>query len=156
MSRPPPTDNIVCRNRKALYRFEILEEIECGLVLRGTEVKSLRDKAVSIEESFGRIINNEVWLFGLHVSSYKFAHARYHDPLRRRKLLLRSGEIRRLKPKVEQKGLTLVPTRIYFNARGVAKVSLALAQGKKLADKREAIKTREHRREIDRAMRRKQ
>ena len=154
MSKGTPDDRTVCRNRKAGYRFEIIEEFECGLCLLGTEVKSLREKQASLEEAYARLGGSELWLINFHIGPYKFGTAGQHDSVRKRKLLMHAREIRKLQPKVEQKGLTLVPLRVYFNARGIAKVSVALARGKTSADKRESLKAREHRREIDRAMRR--
>src|SRR3972149_5267785 len=155
MSKAAPTDNTVCRNRKAAFRFEILEQFDCGIVLRGTEVKSLRDKNASIEEAYARIEDDELWLIGSHIAAYSFAHAQNHDPLRRRKLLIHAREIRKLRPQVEQKGLTLVPLRIYFNERGIAKVTVALCRGETLGAKRRPLQTREHKREMDRALHRK-
>ena len=155
MVKKTAPDRTVCRNRKATHRFHILEKIECGIALVGTEVKSLRERAASIEEAYARIENDELWLVGCHIAAYKFGHTRNHEPQRRRKLLLHAREIHKLKPKTEQKGLTLVPLAIYFNERGIAKVSLGLAVGKKVADKRQDLKARDHKREIDRAMRRK-
>ena len=155
MSKQPPTDDTVCRNRKAAFRFEILEQFECGIMLRGTEVKSLRDKNASIEEAYARIEDDELWLIGSHIAAYTFAHALNHEPLRRRKLLIHAREIRKLRPQVELKGLTLVPLRMYFNERGIAKVSVALCRGKTLGDKRRTLQTREHKREMDRALHRK-
>jgi len=155
MSKLKPTDDTVCRNRKAAFRFEILEQIGCGVMLLGTEVKSLRDKNASIEEAYARIEDDELWLIGAHIAAYSFAHAQNHDPLRRRKLLIHSSEIRKLRPQVEQKGLTLVPLHIYFNERGIAKVTVALCRGKTLGDKRRTLQTREHKREMDRALHRK-
>jgi len=154
MAKNDPADQAVCRNRKALHRFEILEKLECGVSLRGTEVKSLRDRAASIDEAYARIDDDELWLVGAHIAPYKFGHSQTHEPLRRRKLLVHALELRKLKHKVDQKGMTLVPLAIYFNKRGLAKVSLGVARGKKLADKRRDLQTREHKREIDRAMRR--
>ena len=124
-------------------------------MLLGTEVKSLRDKNASIEEAYARIEDDELWLIGAHIAAYSFAHAQNHDPLRRRKLLIHSSEIRKLRPQVEQKGLTLVPLHIYFNERGIAKVTVALCRGKTLGDKRRTLQTREHKREMDRALHRK-
>ena len=155
MSKPKPTYDTVCRNRKAAFRFEILEQFECGIMLRGTEVKSLRDKNSSIEEAYARVEDDELWLIGSHIAAYTFAHAQNHEPLRRRKLLIHAREIRKLRPQVEQKGLTMVPMRIYFNERGIAKVTVALCRGKSLGDKRRTLQTREHKREMDRALHRK-
>ena len=147
-------DQTICRNRRATFRFQILEKIECGIALQGTEVKSLRARSASLEEAYALIEGGEVWLIKFHIASYKYGHCRNHDPTRMRKLLLHAREIRKLKPKVEQRGLTLVPLRVYFNDRGLAKVTLALAKGKTFADKREAIKARDDKREMNRAIRR--
>jgi SsrA-binding protein len=147
-------NNTVCRNRKATHRFEIVAKLECGLALVGTEVKSIREKQVSLDEAYARIENGELWLVGAHIGMYRHGHTTSHEPLRRRKLLVHRQELRKLKPKVEQKGLTLVPLRIYFNERGLAKLTLALARGKRQADKRESLRARDQKREMDRAMRR--
>lgn len=153
MAKPPPQDNTICRNRKAGFRFEVLEELECGMALEGTEVKSLRDRNATLDEAYARIDDNEVWLIGCHISPYVYGNTQNHEPTRKRKLLLRRDQIRKLKPKVEQRGLTLVPLRIYFNDRGLAKMTLALCKGKSVADKRQSMKARDDRREMDRAMR---
>ncbi len=155
MGKATSQDNTVCRNRKATFRFEFLDQFECGIVLEGPEVKSLRDKAVSLEEAYARIVNDEVWLIGMHIAAYKHTSREVGEPTRRRKLLLHSHEVRKLRPKVEQKGLTLVPVRLYFNDRGIAKVTLALARGKTVGDKRQALKARDDQREMNRALRRK-
>ena len=147
-------DQTVCRHRQAGRRFEIIEKIECGLVLEGTEVKSLRERSASIEEAHARIIDEELWLIGCHIATYKFGHTRNHNPLRRRKLLAHTSQIRKLRVRVEQKGLTLIPLRIYFNRRGLAKVTLGIARSKKPADRRSDLKARDHQREIDRALQR--
>jgi len=149
-----PVDQTICTNRKAGFRFEILEKIECGVVLLGSEVKSLRDKNASIEEAYVRLDDGELWLIGAHINPYAFANTQNHDPVRKRKLLAHKSELRKLKPKIEQKGLTIVPLRIFFNARGLAKVTVALARGKTIGDKRQSIKAREHKREMSRALRR--
>ncbi len=154
MGKKRPPDNTICRNRKASFRFHILEEIECGIALLGTEVKSLRARDASLEEAYARIENGELWLINCHISAYKFASTEDHDTVRRRKLLVHARELAKLRPKVEQRGLTLVPLRLYFNDRGLAKVTLGLARGKAARDKRQAIKAREHKREMERATRR--
>ena len=154
MPKQRATDNIVCRNRRATFRYEILQTLECGVVLLGTEVKSLRERAASLDEAYARIDRGELWLVDSHISSYRFGHTTNHDPKRRRKLLLHARELRKLKPIVEKKGQTLVPLQIYFNSRGLAKVTLAVARGKKVADKRQALKARDDQREIRRAIRR--
>lgn len=154
MKRKRDPDLTVCRNRRATFRFQILETIECGLVLTGTEVKSLREHDASLSEAYARIINGELWLIGFHITPYKFGTTQDQDPLRHRKLLVHARELNKLRPKIEQKGLTLIPLSVYFNERGLAKVSLALACGKSVGDKRQVLRSRDDRREIDRAMRR--
>ena len=153
MGKKPGPDGAVCRNRRASYRFQIIEKIECGVALSGAEVKSLRNRAASLEEAYAIIDNNELWLIKCHIAPYSHGPAQRHDPLRRRKLLIHARELRKLKPRVERRGQTLVPLRIYFNERGLAKVTLALAQGKTSRDKREDLKARDHKRDMDRAMR---
>jgi len=142
---------VIATNRKARHEYHILDEWEAGLVLTGSEVKSLRDGKVSFQDSFARVEGGEVWLHSLHISPYLQANRQNHDPLRPRKLLLRRQEIRKLIGKVEEKGLTLVPLEIYFQ-RGYAKVRIALARGKQLHDKREALKKRDQEREARRAL----
>lgn len=141
----------VARNRKARHEYEILDTYEAGLVLKGPEVKSLRDGAVSFQDSFARVENGEVWLHSLHISPYEQANRFNVDPVRPRRLLLNRQEIRQLAVKTEEKGLTLVPLEIYFK-RGFAKVELAVGRGKKLHDKRETLKRRQQDREARRAM----
>ncbi len=138
-------------NKKARYRFEVLDRVEVGLVLAGAEVKSLREGKISLDEAFGRIYDNEVFLVGAHITQYAAAGTWQPEPTRRRKLLLRRQEIRRLKAKVTQKGLTLVPLEVYFNERGLAKVTLALCRGKRTHDKREDLKKKDARREMRQA-----
>lgn len=140
---------VVARNRKARHEYEILETFEAGMVLKGPEVKSLRDGKASFQDAFARVEGGEMWLHSLHISPYEQANRFNVDPLRVRKLLLNRHEIRRLVGKVEEKGLTLVPLEIYFS-RGNAKIQLALARGKKLHDKRDALKQRQ----LDREARR--
>lgn len=144
---------IIVRNRKARHEYEILETLEAGLALKGPEVKSLRAGDVSLREAFARIEDGEAWLHQMHVKPYDAANRWNAEPTRRRKLLLRSREIRRLGAEVEQKGLTLVPLDLYFR-RGYAKVTLALGRGKKRHDKRAKKKRQTHEREMERAMRR--
>jgi len=153
MAKKKIADSAICRNRKATFRFELLEKLDCGLVLKGAEVKSLRERRVSLDEAYVRIERGELWLIGCHIGQYSHDSAERYDSLRPRKLLVHARELRKLAPKVDQKGLTLVPVRIHFNARGLAKVEIALARGKRLADKRQALKGREHQREMDRAVR---
>ncbi len=140
-------------NRKARHDYFIDETIEAGLVLSGSEVKSLRDGRANLKDSFARVAGGEAQLLNLHISPYDAAHRDNHEPTRTRKLLLHRREIDRLEGQVRQKGLTLIPLRLYFNARGRAKVELGLGRGKKQYDKRATIKEREARRETARAMR---
>ena len=155
MPKKKKDDTSICRNRKASFRFELLERVECGIGLRGSEVKSLREGQATLEEAYATIENDELWLIGMHISPYAFDQSvEKNEPNRRRKLRARAREIRKLKPQVEQKGLTLIPVRAYFNERGIAKIEIAVARGKAHADKRQAIREREHRREMDRAIHR--
>ena len=142
---------VVATNRKARHEYDILETFEAGMVLKGPEVKSLRDGRASFQDAFARLDRGEVWLEGVHISPYEQANRYNVDPVRSRKLLMHRGEIRRLVGKVEERGLTLIPLEIYFS-RGHAKVTLALARGRKLHDKREALKRRMQEREARRAM----
>ena len=152
MSRTGAGEKLVASNRRAHHNFDILETYEAGLVLQGTEVKSLRDSRADLKESYARIDGDEAWLLGLHISPYAQGNLANHDPLRPRKLLLHRGEINRLLGKIMEKGLTLVPLRLYFK-QGRAKVELGLARGRKTLDKRHAIREREERREVARALR---
>ena len=143
---------MVCRNRKAHFLYHLLEEFEAGLVLSGTEVKSLRQGKASLQESYGEFREGELYLVGCHVNEYAEGNRYNHDPLRDRKLLMSRKQILRLRSKVEEKGLTLVPLSIYFRG-GWAKVKLALARGKKTFDKREDIKKKDADREARRVLR---
>lgn len=154
MAKKETTARPRIRNRKASFRFELLEKIECGIVLQGTEVKSLRAGLGSLEEAFARVQNGELWLLGFHIPHYEHGNVNNHDPNRPRKLLLHKREIVKLMPKVTQRGQTLVPLAVYFNDRGIAKITIALAKGKTHGDKRQDLKSREAKRDIDRAMRR--
>ncbi|MFZ5897649.1 MAG: SsrA-binding protein SmpB [Bacillota bacterium] len=145
-------DKVVCENRKARHDYFILETHEAGMVLTGTEVKSLRAGKGNLKDSFARVENAEVWLHNMHISPYEQGNRFNHEPKRPRKLLMHKGEIMRLLGKTREKGLALVPLKVYFK-NGKAKVELALVKGKKLYDKREDIAKREARREIERATR---
>lgn len=147
---------IVTENRKARHDYFIEETLEAGIVLTGTEVKSLRGGKANIKDSFARVENGEVVLYDMHISPYEQGNRFNHEPRRPRKLLLHKEEIRRLIGKTREKGLTLIPLRVYFNSQGRAKVELALARGKKLYDKREAIRERDAKREIEKAFREQQ
>lgn len=135
-------EKLVVRNRKAFHEFEVLEQVEAGLVLQGTEVKSLRDGNIQLGDAYARFKAGELYLVNAHISEYKMGGWTNHDPRRPRKLLLHRREIARLSTKVEEKGLTLVPLAVYFK-RGYAKVRLGICRGKKLYDKRAALKQRE-------------
>jgi SsrA-binding protein len=144
----------VATNRQASYRFNLLERFECGIVLTGTEVKSLRESGAQLKDAYAVVRDGEVWLIGLYIAPYGPAARENHDPERPRKLLLHRSEIERLVGLSRERGLTLVPTRIYFaGPRSRAKVEIALARGKDLYDKREAIKTRDMARDVQRELR---
>ena len=142
----------VATNRQASFRFNLLERLEAGLVLTGTEVKSLREGKAQLKDGYATVRDGEVWLHNVHIPPYGPASRENHDPDRSRKLLLHRREIDRLVGSTREKGLTLVPTRIYFSGPR-AKVELALARGKDLYDKRESIRTREMQRDMQRALR---
>lgn len=141
------------KNKKAYHNFEITDKLEAGLVLLGTEVKSIREGNVSMGDSFVRVFGEELFLVNLHIAEYKQGGFANHDPMRKRKLLLHRGEIKRLSGKVRERGFTVVPLRIYFNERGLAKVEIGLCRGKRKYDKREAIRKRDQAREASRDMR---
>jgi SsrA-binding protein len=145
----------IAENRKARHRFTILESMECGIALVGSEVKSLRDGKISLDEAYGRIKGDEVWLIGCDIPEYANASLWNHEPKRPRKLLLKRREVDKFARRAKEKGLTLVPLRMYFNGRGIAKVLMGLCRGKQLHDKREVLKKTTMKREMDRAMRRK-
>lgn len=149
---PPPGVKIVATNRQARREFEILDTVEAGLVLRGSEVKSLRNAKAQLSEAYGRIHEGEAWLNSLHISQYEHSSLAFgHDTDRPKKLLLHKSEIVRLQNQIDQKALTLVPLALYFKD-GRAKVELALARRKRLVDKRETIQRREADREAQREM----
>ena len=143
----------IATNRQASYRFEFLDKLECGVVLQGTEVKSLREGSAQLKDGYASIRDGELWLHNVHIPPYGPASRDNHDPERPRKLLAHKREIDRLVGRINERGLTLVPTRLYFSG-GRAKVEIALARGKDVGDKRQAIKEREMKREMERAIRR--
>ena len=143
----------VATNRQASHRYHLLEKWECGLVLQGTEVKALRDGKAQIKDGYASVRDGEVWLHNVHIPPYGPASRENHEPERPRKLLMHKREIDRLIGKTREKGLTLVPTRLYFS-NGRAKVEIALGRGKDVGNKRQAIKEREMKREMERAIRR--
>src|SRR3954453_4631755 len=153
MAREQGKDEIrdVCRNRRATHEYEILDRLECGLVLTGTEGKSLRDGHAMLEDAYAKVEGGEVWLIGSEVPEYVFGNRMNHKPKRPRKLLLHRREIARFAGKASQKGFTLVPLRLYFK-NGKAKVELAVAKGKQQHDKRDSLKKKDAEREIKRAM----
>ena len=138
-------------NRKAFHDYEILETLESGIVLTGTEIKALRGHDASLQEAYVKILKNEVWLIGSHIAPYKFGNVYNHEERRDRKLLLHKREIRHLKTEMEMKGLTLIPLAMYLK-NGRVKVKVGIAKGKKKGDKRAAIKEKDEKRQIDRAM----
>jgi len=144
---------IVCQNRKARHDYEIVETIEAGIALLGTEVKSLRGGRANLKDSYARIRKGEAYLFGVHISAYSHASYDNHDPERVRKLLLHRQEIKRLLAKTQERGFSLIPLKIYFK-NGKAKVELALGRGKKSYDKRETLKRKQETRELDRVRKR--
>lgn len=144
---------VVCRNRKASHEYEILQDLECGVVLHGSEVKSIRNGKVSIDEAYARIRDGELWLVGCHIGEYPQANVQNHEPLRVRKLLLHKRELAKFAEKAEERGHTLIPLDVHFSD-GKVKVKLAVARGRKLHDKREKLKADDAKREIRQAMRR--
>jgi SsrA-binding protein len=150
VSRPPEGDRTVASNRRARHDYEIEERFEAGIVLTGSEVKSLRAGRASIAESFARVENGEVWIENMHIPPYEQGEKRGYDPRRTRKLLLHRKQIERLIGKTAERGLALVPMRVYFT-HGLAKVELGLGRGRRRFEKRQAIAEREHRREMERA-----
>jgi SsrA-binding protein len=142
---------VICRNKRAFHEYEVLESLECGVALTGTEVKSLRDGHASLEDAYAKLDGGEVWMIGSDVPEYAMGNRMNHKPKRPRKLLLHRREITKFAGKATQKGFTLVPLRLYFRD-GLAKVELAIARGKQLHDKRQAAKKADAQRDIRRAM----
>jgi SsrA-binding protein len=155
-SSPGATFKSVAENRRAKHNYEILDSIECGLVLHGSEVKSLRNGRCSIEEAYARFKDGELWLVDCEIDEYRQATIWNHPAKRMRKLLLHRRELDRFAGRAKERGLTLIPLRVYFTDRSVAKCVIALCKGRKLHDKREVLKKADARREIDRAMKNKQ
>ncbi len=142
----------VASNRYASYRYELLERLECGIALQGTEVKALRESGAQLKDGYASLREGELWLHSIHIPPYAPASRENHDPERPRRLLAHRREIDRLEAKVKERGHTLVPTRIYFSG-GLAKVEIALARGKDLYDKRQTLKEKDSRREMERGIR---
>lgn len=145
-----PKKKILAENRKARYEYHIEDTFEAGIVLKGTEVKSLRQGRVNLKDAYANIKNGEIWVHQMHIGTYPFAYYGNHEPLRPRKLLLHKREIHKLFGRVNEQGRTLIPLRIYFKG-GKVKLALALASGKRKYDKRDAIRRRDEKRELDRA-----
>ena len=146
-------EKVVVRNRRARHDYDILETYEAGIALRGTEVKSLREGKASLQDAYAKVEDGEVWLYQMHISPYEQGGRFNHDPKRPRKLLLHKYEIRKLIGRTQERGLTLVPLKVYFNERGMAKVELALARGKRLYDRRREIARRIEEKDVERALR---
>lgn len=143
----------IAENRKARHNYEVVDHLECGICLAGSEVKSLRDGKVSLDEAYGRVRNGELWLVDCDIQEYFNASLFNHKPKQTRKLLLKKVELRKFANKAHENGLTLVPLKMYFNQRGIAKVLMGLCRGKKQHDKRESMKKADVQREIQREMR---
>lgn len=152
--KAPPSLSMVAENRKARHRYEIIDQVECGMVLMGSEVKSMREGKLSLDEAYIRTKNNELWLTGADIAHYNNAGMWNHDPRRPRKLLVHAKEFGTFAGKAHERGLTLIPLRVYFNARGIAKCVMGLVRGKKIHDKRETMKKRDADRGLQQAMRR--
>lgn len=148
-----PNERLIANNRKARHNYEVIDTLECGIALMGSEVKSMRAGQISLEEAYGRVDRGEVWLVGCDVPEYKNAANWGHEPKRRRKLLLHRREIVKFASQAYEKNFTLVPLKMYFKG-GRAKVLLGICRGKKMHDKRQSLQERDMKRDIDRAMRR--
>lgn len=146
-------DKVIATNRKARHDYSILESMEAGIQLKGTEVKSLRAGNCSLADSYARLEEGEIFVYNIHILPYEFGNIANVEPARPRKLLLHKNQIRRFAVELSQKSLTLIPLKMYFNKHGIAKVEIGLAKGKKLYDKRESIKKRESDRELKRVIR---
>ena len=150
MAKEKPTNQITIKNKRASFDYELLETFTAGLVLTGTEIKSIRLGKASLVDTFAIVEHGEVWVKNMYVAEYFFGTYNNHAPRRDRKLLLNRKEIRRLQTATKDRGFTIVPTRLYINERGLAKLALAIARGKKEYDKRQSIRERDDRREMDR------
>ena len=146
------TSSINITNKKAGYEYELLDKFTAGIQLLGSEIKSIRAGKASIKESYCLFIKSELWIRNMDISEYAQASMNNHEPKRDRKLLLNKIELKKLRKKIDQKGLSIVPTRLYISERGYAKLNIALGKGKKIYDKRESLKNKDTQREIDRGM----
>ena len=142
-------EKTVASNRKARFEYEIIDHVEAGLVLLGSEVKSLRSGRANLSDAYARVIKDEIWVIGMHISTYKEATSQNHDPLRDRKLLLHRNEIKKLSRRVDEKGFTLIPLRLYFR-KNIAKLELGIVRGKRQYDKKVAIAQKDAKREMER------
>jgi len=142
------SNDISIKNRKASFEYEWLEQFEAGIVLKGTEIKSIREGKISLSGAYCYLHNDEIFIKGMNITPYTESSFQNHDPIRERKMLLRKSELKKLKAKTEEKGLTIIPTKLFVNKRGYAKVGIALARGKKLFDKRDSIKKKDQDREL--------
>lgn len=149
-SKPRFSNDVNIRNRQASYEYELLDKYVAGIVLTGTEIKSIREGKVNLQDGYCYFKSGELFVKGINITPYAQGTHYNHDATRERKLLLKRSELRKLEGKVEEKGLTLVPTRLFLNERGLAKLEIALGRGKKMHDKRDSIKERDAKRELDR------
>jgi len=152
--KPDPQLTMVSENRKARHRYEVIDSVECGIMLMGSEVKSMREGKLSLDEAHIRVRDKALWLVGADIAHYNNAGMWNHDPRRPRKLLVHAREFEKFAGRAHERGLTLIPLRVYFNDRGIAKCVMGLVKGKKLHDKRETLKKRDSDRGLQRAMRR--
>lgn len=144
-------DNAIkIKNRKAYFEYFISDKFICGMVLTGTEIKSIRDGKVSLEEAYCSFLDGELFVINMHIAEYKFGTYNNHEPKRDRKLLLNKKELKKLTNKVKEKGFTIIPILLFVNEKGLAKLEIGLAKGKKLYDKRESIKTKDNKRDMER------
>jgi SsrA-binding protein len=148
----PVVDKTLAVNRRATHDYHVLEQHEAGVAFTGSEVKSIRDGKITLSEAYAQFERGELWLVGAHISEYVLAHRRNHEPMRKRKLLMKRRELDKLADAVNKDGLTLIPLKVYTRGRNI-KVEIGLCKGKQVHDKRASIKEREHKREMDRAMR---
>jgi SsrA-binding protein len=146
-------EQVVIKNKKASFEYNLLQTFSAGIVLTGTEVKSIREGKASLSESYCIIMNGELWVKNLHISEFKQGSYNNHDPKRLRKLLIKKIELRKIESKLKEKGTTIIPVQLYFNERGYAKLDISLARGKKQYDKREDLKKKDQEREIRRVVR---
>jgi SsrA-binding protein len=144
------SNTVNIKNKKARFNFELIENFETGIVLKGSEIKSIREGKASLQEAYCHVNKGEIFIKGMNISPYTESTYDNHDPIRERKLLLRKKQIEKIKEKMEQKGLTLIPVRLYITSRGFAKLDIALAKGKKVHDKRDSIKQKDQNRELQR------